>query len=402
VSGLTIRTLRPDTFALTALLGLLTGIGPLSVDLYLPALPEIAHDLAATTSQAQLTISAYLVGFAVGQVGFGPLADVYGRRPILLIALVSFCLATIVCAFAADIGWLIAARALQAIGASGAVVLARTVVRDLYDGARAGREMSIMGMIMGVAPVVAPVAGGALQAAFGWRSCFFFLIAAGTLAVAVVWRLLPETLPQQNNKRFEFADLMRGCSLIARHRGFGVNLAIISLSYAGLFAYISGSPFVLQEFFGLTPLAFALAFAVAALGVIAGSWLAAHIVMRIGIDRTVGIGAVALATGGVGLAATSALLPGSTIAFVLPMTLYLAGLGLAMPQALADALQPFPDRAGTASSLAGFVQQTAGALAGAIVGYFLVATAWPLVIVVATTGILTLSIWAARAVIRGW
>ncbi|NVO14866.1 MAG: multidrug effflux MFS transporter [Rhodoplanes sp.] len=392
--------LRPDTFALTALLGLLTTIGPLSVDLYLPALPEIGRELAAPTAQVQWTISAYLVGFAFGQVGYGPLADIHGRRPVLLVALVAFCAATLVCAVASDIGWLIAARAIQAIGASGAAVLARAVVRDLYHGARAGREMSIMGMIMGLAPVMAPTAGGVLQAAFGWRSCFYFLFAIGAVAVVLVRRLLPETLPTRPPGRFHLGDLFRGCGVIARHRGFRAHLALISLSYAGLFAYISGSPFVLQDFFGLSPIEFGLAFAAAAIGVVAGSWLAVHIVMRIGLNRTIGLGAAALAAGAIILALTTAMAPGSTVAFVLPMMLYLAGMGLTMPQALAGALQPFPDRAGTASSLAGFVQQTAAAAAGAIVGHFLASTAWPLVIVVAVTGTLTLAVWATTEQVR--
>ena len=385
--------LRPDTFALTALLALLTAIGPLSVDLYLPALPEIGRALHASTADVQLTISAYLVGFAVGQIAYGPMSDIYGRRRILLAALVLFCIASLLCAFAPTISLLIAARALQAVGASGAVVLARAVVRDLYSGARAGRELSIMGTIMGVAPIVAPTIGGVLQAGFGWRSCFLSVFAAGVGAIVVVWRLLPETLPARPREPFRFSELLTAYGTVLRHRGFRAYLVLISLSFAGLFAFVSGSPFVLQEFFGLSPLEFAFAFGISATGFIAGTSLAAHIVMRAGLNVTIGIGAGALALGGIAMVATTTFIPGSALGLVLPMTLYMAGIGLTMPQALAGALQPFPHHAGTASSLAGFCQQSAAAAAGALVGHLLATNAWPLVIVVAVGGGLTLLAW---------
>ncbi|MCC7495917.1 MAG: MFS transporter, partial [Fimbriimonadaceae bacterium] len=176
--------LRPDTFALTALLAVLTMIGPLAVDLYLPALPEIGRELGAPVASVQLTISSYLIGFAVGQIAYGPISDIHGRRRILLIALAIFCVATLLCAYAPTIELLIAARTCQAIGASGAIVLARAVVRDLYSGARAGRELSVMGMIMALAPAIAPTIGGVVQAAFGWRACFLSVLAAGLGALA--------------------------------------------------------------------------------------------------------------------------------------------------------------------------------------------------------------------------
>ena len=392
--------LRPDTFALTALLALLTAIGPLSVDLYLPSLPEIGRVLGAPTAEVQLTISSYLIGFAGGQIIYGPVSDIYGRKRILLLSLVLFCAATLACAFASSIEMLIAARAIQAIGASGAVVLARAVVRDLYNGARAGRELSLMGMIMGIAPVVAPSIGGVLQTLFGWRACFLFVCAAGVLAIAVVWRLLPETLRDKPRESFAFSELFRAYGLVARNRGFLAHLALVSVSFAGLFAFISGSPFVLQNFFGLTPIGFALAFAVAAGGYIVGTSVAAQFVMRAGLDRTIGAGAVALCLGGLAATVTTAVVPSSAAGLVLPMTLYMAGLGLAMPQALAGALQPFPDHAGTASSLVGFVQQTFAAVAGAVVGHLLATTAWPLVLIVTVSGCLTLIIWVLTRGVR--
>src|SRR6516162_3837811 len=149
--------LRPDTFGLTAMLALLTAVGPLSVDMYLPSLPDIGRELAAPPAQVQLTISFYLIGFALGQIVYGPLSDRHGRKPVLLTALALFSTAGLACAFAWSIEVLIVARLFQAFGGAGAVVLARAIVRDLYHDARAGREFSLMGAIMGLAPIVAPL-----------------------------------------------------------------------------------------------------------------------------------------------------------------------------------------------------------------------------------------------------
>jgi DHA1 family bicyclomycin/chloramphenicol resistance-like MFS transporter len=174
--------LRPDTLALTALLAFLTSFGPLSVDLYLPSMPAIAAALAAPPAHVQLTISLYLVGFAIGQVVHGPISDRIGRKPIILLSFVLYCVATLICLVSTSITVLIAGRFLQALGVSGSIVAVRAVVRDLYEGVRAGRQLSSMGVLMGFAPIIAPLTGGVLQTAFGWRAGFVFLIAVGALA----------------------------------------------------------------------------------------------------------------------------------------------------------------------------------------------------------------------------
>ena len=390
--------LRPDTLALTALLALLTAIGPLSVDLYLPSLPAIAQALTASPGTVQLTISFYLVGFGAGQIVYGPLADRFGRKPVMLGALLIFCVATLACVAAPSIATLIAARAVQAFGAAGAIVLARAVVRDLYEGARAGRELSLMAMIMGLAPIVAPMIGSVLQTSFGWRSCFVFIFLAGIIAVAAVHWLLPETLRPRTHA--PASGMWGSIGVVARHRGVLAYLGIIAGGYAGLFAFISASPFVLQTVHGLTPFGFALSFAAASIGYIFGTWLAAKFVTRLGLDRTIGWGALALALGGVAMVLATAFAPGAVIGIVAPMTLYLFGLGLAMPQSLAGALQPFPDRAGAASSLIGCVQQSLAAATGALVGQLLGMSAWPLVLGIAIPGCVTLAIWASTREVR--
>jgi MFS transporter, DHA1 family, multidrug resistance protein len=392
--------LRPDTFALTALLALITALGPVSTDMYLPSLPDIGRLLSASAADVQLTLSAYLVGFAGGQIAYGPFSDRYGRKPVMLVALALFCAANVACAVAPRIEVLIAARALQAMGGAGAIIVARAIVRDLYVGARAGRELSLMGSIMALAPIVAPLIGGVLQTTFGWRANFIVAFAVGLIAAVVVWRLLPETLPKRALEPLSFAHVGRVYRGLLGNRGFAAHLGILAASFAGLFAWISGSPFVLQDLYGLSAFGFSIAFALCSLGFLFGTFAASHIVSRIGLGPTIGIGALALAAGGLTMCAALALGSTSLAAIVLPTTLYLFGLGLALPQAMAGALTLFPDRAGAAASLVGFAQQSAAAILGAIVGQLLGESAWPIAGPLAAMGLAALLIWVASRRVR--
>ncbi len=393
--------LRPGTFALTALLAALTAIGPLSTDMYLPSLPDIARALTASTAQVQLTISAYLIGFAVGQIIYGPISDRHGRKPVLLAALGLYSAATFICALSPSIDVLIAARALQALGGSGCIMVARAIVRDLYSGPRAGRELSVMGSVMALAPVVAPIVGGVLQTAFGWRSVFVTLVIAGVGGAIVIWLVLPETLRQKASEPVSPASMLRSYGIVVRHPAYLSYMALATGSYAGLFAWISGASFVLQNLYGLSPLDFGIAFALSAVGYLTGTNLATRFVMRLGLDRTIGFGCGALAAGGLGMVASVALGFTSAFALVLPVAVYLAGMGMVLPQSVAGAMTPFPERAGAASALFGFVQQSIAAICGATVGALLGHDAWPVAGAVALMGVATLLLWAATRGIRG-
>lgn len=384
--------LRPDTLALTALLALLTAVGPMSVDLYLPSLPELGRVFGASVPQVQLTLSGYLLCFAIGQIVFGPISDHVGRKPVLLAALSLYVAVCLSCLFATSIEMLIALRCLQALGVAGAPVLARAIVRDLYQGVRAGRELARMGSITALAPVVAPSLGGILQSTFGWRASFLGMAALGLCAIVLVVRLLPETMKQPPTHPMSLLSIIRGYGTFLRHRTFRIYLAIVSASYGGLFAWISGSSFVLQDLYGLSPLLFGLVFAAATLGYGLGTLLAARLVVRIGIDRTIVCGGVALAVGGLAMAAATALGATSPAALAVPMALYLCGLGLAMPQSMAGALMPFPERAGAASSLLGFLQQATASAIGIVVGQMLGSSALPLAAIVAAMGVLALAL----------
>jgi DHA1 family bicyclomycin/chloramphenicol resistance-like MFS transporter len=385
--------LRPDTFALTALLSLLTALGPLAVDMYLPSFPDIGRVLNTSPATVQLTLSLYLVAYAAGQVIYGPLSDRLGRIPVMRLALAIFCVASLACALAPNIEMLLIARAFQALGSSGSIVLARAIVRDLYSGARAGRELSLMGAIMSLAPVGAPMIGGVIHSAFGWRSHFVLQMAFGLVAAYLVWRKLPETLRNPTPGPFSVRNILSGYAIIARNRAVLSYLAMLSVSFAGVFAWISGSSYVLQDVYGLTALSFGLAFAAASFGYLCGTTLATRIVTRIGLDRTIGFGCLALAIGGSGAALAVAFGGTSPVPLVATVAIYALGMGLSQPQSMAGAMMPFPDRAGAASSLTGVSMMLCAAVSGVIVGHSLGTSAWPVALPLAASGLLTLLLW---------
>lgn len=388
--------LKPNTYALTVTLALLTALGPLSTDMYLPSLPAIARDLNATTAETQMTLSSFLLGFAAGQFVHGPVSDKVGRKPVLVAGFAIFLLASAACTAASSIEALIGARFIQALGASGPIVLARAVVRDLYEGPRAGRELSRMGTIMGVVPAIAPIFGGLLHEAFGWRSTFAATILFGLVLAATVIFRLPETVPARSPAPLSFLTILRVFGTLLRHPAYRVNVALSGLAYGGLFAFISGSSFVLQGFYGLGELPYAFSFGTMVIGYIGGTLIAQKTVGRRGLDGTIRLGVTALAIGGlVMLLLVGVFVVPSSFAVTLPMAIYALGVGLTMPQAMASAMMPFPDRAGAASSLLGICQMIFAALVGMALGRFLGASILPLPIAVATTGVLAFGLFMA-------
>jgi DHA1 family bicyclomycin/chloramphenicol resistance-like MFS transporter len=393
-------TLRPDTLAMTAVLAMLTALGPLSTDFYLPSLPDIVRVMETDVAGAQATLSAFLFGFAGGQILWGPLSDRLGRRPVLLTGLALFTLATLACALAPSIEALTVARAVQALGASGPIVLGRAMVRDLYEGPRAGRELARMGMIMGLVPAVAPVLGGVLQQAFGWRSTFVASLAFAAVLAAVVGFLLPETIRTRSREPLSLLAIIRGFGTLLQNRAYRVYVGLTSLAYGGLFAFISGSSFVLIGIHGLTPTQYGLSFGFGVLGFILGTILAQRLVGRRGMDGVIALGVICLAGGG--LTMLLCVLTGFAGPFgvIVPMALYACGVGLTMPQAQASAMMPFPDRAGAASSFTGLCQMLFSACVGLLVGHALKSAALPLPLVMSAIGVAALVLFRASAAIR--
>jgi DHA1 family bicyclomycin/chloramphenicol resistance-like MFS transporter len=385
--------LKPDTFAFTALLAALTMLSPLSIDLYLPTLPAIGLAFGVSPSQVQLTLSAYLIGFAFGQIGYGPISDWYGRRSGLLVALVCYCLGSLICLLAPSIEVLIGARVLQAFGGSGAIVLARAVVRDFYSGARAGKELSMMGLVMAFGPVFAPLIGGALQVLFGWRSAFAVLLVFGLALTVTVARKLPETLAEKPDTRMSLASLLAGYRDLIRIRDFNLYLLIGAVSYTGLLSWLAAVPFIYHIRFGLTPFIMAVALSASGVGFLVGTSIATRIVVRTGIVRTMGIGAVVMLAGAIAICIAVAVDFDSVVWITVAVAINLVGFGLLYPQALAGGLSCAAERAGAASSLLGFAPQMSAAILSAWVVANIAKSAWPAALAVTAMALLVLVLW---------
>lgn len=392
--------LKPDTIAMTAALALLTALSPLSTDMYLPSLPQIARDLRTSAAGAQLTLSAFLLGFAVGQFVYGPVSDKLGRKPVLMVGLGIFVLASVACTFAPTIETLVIARFAQALGASGPIVLARAMVRDLYEGPRAGQELSRMGSIMGLVPAVAPVLGGVLHDWAGWRSTFAVTTVLGLALAGMAFLALPETLRARSTGPVSFLAILRGYRTLLAHSAYRVYVGLTALTFGGLFAFISGSSFVLQDVYGLAEIPYAFSFTFMVMGYIAGTIAAQRLVARRGLDGTIAFGVVCLALGGAIMLILVGVGVRSSLGITLPMALYAAGVGLTMPLSIASAMAPFAERAGAASSLLGICQMSFAALLGIGIGHVLGGSALPLPITIATTGILALVLFAASKRVR--
>lgn len=361
--------LKPGGRAMTGLLGLLTAMGPLSTDMYLPSLPSIGSHFQVDAAQVQLTLSVFLVGFAIGQIVYGPLSDRYGRRPVLLTGLALFAITSLGCMLATSIEWLIIARFGQALSACAAIVIARAIVRDMFRAEQAGRILSLMGALMGIVPALAPILGGIIQPLFGWRAVFAAIALLACCTAVMVVLMLPETLPPERRQSASIGGIKRSFGILLTNRVFLYFVSIVCLCYAGLFAFISASSFLLQDYYGLDIMAFSLSFAIAVLGYVTGSLIGARIGSRMGLINTVRLGTSLLAVGG---ASMTLLILASSPTFwhvLVPITVYMMGVGLTLPQCTAGAITPFPERAGAASSLMGFLQMSFGALVGIAVGH---------------------------------
>jgi DHA1 family bicyclomycin/chloramphenicol resistance-like MFS transporter len=343
---------------LAVLLTLLVAMGPISTDLYLPSLPGIAADLGASEALVQLTLGLFIAGFGVMMLVCGPVADRFGRRPALLGGMAIYLFASIACALSPDIWLLLAARLVQAIGACAGPVVARAIVRDLYEPREAGRILGYMASAMALAPLLGPFIGGWLEVAAGWRASFWFLAGYAALLLIALWRRLPETRPAAAT-----ASRLLGTYLqILRDRTFVGFMVCTALAFGALFTWISNSAFVVIDHFGVAPQHFGFAFGVVIAGYVLGAWSGSRAGMRLGLERAtaIGVGLAAIAGGGLAVAGWGAL--GGLQAIVALSALSFFGAGMAIPQGTAGALGPFPMLAGTASALLGFLQMMTGLL----------------------------------------
>ncbi len=367
-------------------LGLLSTFGPLSLDLYLPALPELADDLASTPSAAQLSITACLVGLALGQLVAGPLSDRFGRRRPLLVGLVGYLLASLACAFAPSVGVLVALRLVQGLVGAAGLVIARAVARDLYEGRRLVLFFARLTLISGLAPVVAPVLGGQLSRVMSWRGIFVVLAGFGALLL-VAGLLQRETLPPERRSTGGLGTTLRGFRVLLADRFFLGAALSAGLAAASMFAYISGATFVLQRIYGLSAQSFSLAFGLNSVGIMAMSQVGARLSRRRPPAQVLALG-LALNLLGAGALAATVLLDLGLGILVGSLFVMVSALGLVFPTATALAMSDYPEQAGTASSLLGLGQFVFGALVAPLVGIAGEDTAVPLGVVALTVSAL--------------
>lgn len=384
---------------MAVLLTLLVAFGPVCTDLYLASLPDMARDLATTTTMVQLTLSAFVGGFAVMQLVYGPLSDRFGRRPLLLGGILIYVAASIYCVFAPSIEALIAGRFVQAVGACCGPVLGRAVVRDLFAREQAAKVMSYMASAMALAPLVAPTIGGWFHTWFGWRSNFLLLALFGVLLLALVWRMLGETNQHKDPQAMDLGRMAENYREILTHRLFLGYVLTMTAAFGGLFSFISASSFVMIDVMGMEPRFFGLAFAFASAGFVVGGFAGARITHGKGIERTVFLGTLGCALAGLALAGlvwSGLARPGGLAGIVMimgPVMAFFASCALIMPNATAGAIAPFPRAAGAASSAMGFIQMSGGAVAGWLVGRLYDGSARPLATMVAVMGLMSLLVY---------
>jgi DHA1 family bicyclomycin/chloramphenicol resistance-like MFS transporter len=361
------------------ILGLLTAVGPFAIDMYLPALPSVARSLGASTGAVQMSLMAFLVTMGLGQLVYGPVADILGRKPPLYFGLVLFVVASVGCSLAPDIRTLVAFRFLQGLGASAGMVVPIAIVRDLHTGAEAARLMSLLMLVFSVSPILSPVIGTFVVEAWGWRAIFAIVTCAAGMGVVLLATLLPETRPAAMRQESEgLRGVVAGYRTLIADRNFTSLALIVAFGIASFFAFLANSSFLLIQHFGLTPRQYSLAFSLNAASFIGASQLTGWLGRRIGLQRVVRIGvsgfAVTMTTLFVvtltGVDRLGALLP--------PLFVGYGFLGLVIPTTTVLALEDHGTIAGTASALIATLESLIGVAVIAVVGLFLDGTARPM------------------------
>ena len=378
---------RAGYYRLALILGAQTAMGPLAIDTYLPALPTITREFGTSASAVQLSLSVYFIGIAVGQAIYGPLSDRYGRRLPLFAGLALFVVGSLGCALAPDVGTLVACRFVQALGGCAPLVIPRAIVRDLFDERDSVTMLSMLMLVMGLAPILAPLVGGQMLQYLGWRSIFWAYVVYGSILLGVVTLALEESLPETRRTRQPLSAVLGTYQLLLADWGYMGYVLAGGLTFGGLLAYIAGSPFIFIELFGISPQRFGFYFGSNAVGIIAASQVNRFLVRRYE-PREILQGALWISA----LSSIGLLFGGFTnyaglAGIVVPLWFFIAMHGIVSPNTTALAMRPYGAVAGSASALLGTVQFMIGAASGALVAALADGSARPFAAVLGACGL---------------
>jgi len=363
--------LDPQGRAFRVLLGAQSMVSSLAVDMSLPALPALGQDFGAPADRVQLTIGAYLIGYAAGQLFYGPLSDRFGRRPMLLLGMAIYTLSAVLCPLAPTIEAVVALRLLQGFGGCVGVVVTRAAARDYFSGTNLAQMLSSLSAIQAFGPLVAPVLGGALASHLGWRSIFLAQGGFAALVLLAVWTGFAESLPRRDPHAIRPRQLLANyATFFANPRCIGFTL-VATCVFSGLFAVLSASPFVLIDLYGLSSQAYGFFFSTSVLGFMAGSFWNRRL-LRAGVrgDALLQRGLAVLLAAAAAMLVCAAMRWGGTAGIMIPYVIYCVAISLVQSNAVAAAMEPVPHMAGTGASLMGAIQMSTGAATGFAVDFF--------------------------------
>jgi len=391
----------PHRARLILILGLLSAIGPFSIDMYLPGFPAMAADLHTSTDAVSYSLSSFFIGICIGQLACGPLLDRYGRKPVLYGGLVLYMAASIGCAFSRSIELLVAFRLMQAFGGCVGMVAPRAIVRDVFPVSENAKVFSLLILVLGVSPIIAPTAGSMIITGLGWPAVFFLLALVGLLMLLAVALFLPESRGADRSVSLQLPRIAKAYRKVLLVPQFYTYSLAGGVASAGLFAYLSGSPFVFIELYGVSEQAYGWIFALIAAGLITSSQLNNLVLRKFSSEQI--IKTTVLLQTAVGLVLVAGVWSGlfGLTAMIICIFIFLSCQGFSFPNSSALSLAPFSREAGTASALMGALQMGLGAIASAAVGFFNDGTALPLAAVMAVCALLSLAIlYFGRRTIR--
>ncbi len=372
---------------LVIILGALAAFGPMSIDMYLPSLPEIGTRLHASSGQVQFTLAIFFIGLAIGQLIYGPLSDRFGRKPLLYIGIGLYTLASLGCALAPDIQSLTALRLLQALGGCAGIVLARAIVRDLFDHEGAAQMFSALLLVMGVAPILAPLIGGWVLTHAGWRAIFMVLAGFGACCLLGVWLILPETRATGKDHPLRLGRIAGTYASLFRDRHYIGHALATATAMAGMFTYITGSPFVFIQLYHVPAGDYGWLFGLNAFGLIAASQVNARLVTRLSPGRLLAWALRVQALAGCALLTLTLVGGVSLTTLMIPLFFFVASIGIIAPNGTASALRYEGHRAGSASALMGGCQFGLAFLCGTLLGAIQDGTARPMALIMCVAGI---------------